>query len=46
MICGKSNASLGGGMADAPDFPPEAGPPMAEKSKLKFICSMNLDDLR
>ena len=33
-------------MADASDFPPGAGPPPAEKSQLKLIYSMNLDDLR
>ena len=33
-------------MADASDFPPGAGPPPAEKSQLKVIDRMNLDDLQ
>ena len=35
-----------GGMADATDFPPVAGPPMAGKSQLKLVCRMNVDDLQ
>ena len=33
-------------MADALDSPPAADPPSAEKSQLKLVCRMNLDDLQ